>query len=261
MNNKLVLSVFPGIDMLGKAFEENGFCIVRGPDLITGGDIRKFFPPANVFQGVIGGPPCQDFSALNRSPGRYGYEMLDEYVRVIMSVSPDWFLFENVARAPNFDIKGYSQQRFALDLGWFSEFSRLRHFVFGSKSGQLLDPVKGQNKHIVGGAVLGGDERSFRACCDIQGLPDDFDLPEFTLAAKKQAVANGVPLQLGRYVAGLIAKSLYGDDSKVPSSNDVVRRCSCGCGRVVVGRASYNSPACRKSAQRQRERLSIRINS
>ncbi|MCZ4283076.1 DNA cytosine methyltransferase [Kiloniella laminariae] len=254
LNSKLILSVFPGIDMLGKAFEETGFCVVRGPDLITGGDIRNFFPPANVFAGVIGGPPCQDFSGLNRSPGTYGHKMLDEYVRVVMQVNPDWFLFENVARAPSFEVQGFTQQRFALDLGWFTEFSRLRHFVFGSKSGLLLDPVKSQNKSISGGAVTGGDQRSFRACCDIQGLPSKFDLPSFTLAAKKQAVANGVPLQLGRYVAGLIHSNFYGSKDPLGVAEENIRRCCCECGRAVVGRALYASPACRKSAQRKRDK-------
>lgn len=33
----LVLSIFPGIGLLDRAFEEEGFCIVRGPDLLWGG--------------------------------------------------------------------------------------------------------------------------------------------------------------------------------------------------------------------------------
>ncbi len=33
---QLVLSVFPGIDLLGRGFEAEGFCVVRGPDLLWG---------------------------------------------------------------------------------------------------------------------------------------------------------------------------------------------------------------------------------
>ena len=51
---ELVLSVFPGIDLLGRAFEEMGFCVVRGPDVIWGGDIRTFHPPAGAFGGIPG---------------------------------------------------------------------------------------------------------------------------------------------------------------------------------------------------------------
>jgi hypothetical protein len=42
---QLVLSLFPGIGLLDLAFEEEGFCVVRGPDLLWGGDVRSL-PPA-----------------------------------------------------------------------------------------------------------------------------------------------------------------------------------------------------------------------
>lgn len=258
MYNKLILSVFPGIDLLGRGFEANGFCVVRGPDIITGGDIRNFCPPKSCFSGVIGGPPCQDFSLLNRQPGSGSKDMLAEYIRVIEESQPSWFLFENVATAPNFDIEGYQQQRFELDLGWFSEFSRLRHFIFGSLSGHLLNPLKGVKRAIRGTAVTGSDQRSFRACCDIQGLPGDFNLPFFSLAGKKQAIANGVPLALSNYVARLILRDIYQDPAGKEKKGGS-RRCRCGCGRVVVGRAQYNSAACRKRAQRFRERTESQV--
>jgi DNA (cytosine-5)-methyltransferase 1 len=71
----LVLSLFPGIGLLDLAFEEEGFCVVRGPDVLWGGDVRRFHPPAGKFYGIIGGPPCQSFSAcpsgwVGRSPER-----------------------------------------------------------------------------------------------------------------------------------------------------------------------------------------------
>lgn len=256
MRHALVLSVFPGIDLLGRAFEQQGFCVVRGPDLITGGDIRSFNPMPGKFDGLIGGPPCQDFSKLNRNPGTYGADMLGEFARVINEAQPEWFLFENVVTAPDVSIAGYNQQRFTLDLAWFSEFSRRRDFIFGTRTGRLLNPkilVKGD---VQGTAVTGNDERSFPACCEIQGLPGDFDIPFFTLDGKKQAVANGVPMALGQYVAGLIATTHYGIDGATVASrtSDAPdRRCFCGCGRVVVGRASYSGPTCRKRAQRARD--------
>lgn len=249
----LVLSLFPGIDLLGRAFESRGFCVVRGPDIITGGDIRQFDAPPGRFDGIIGGPPCQDFSKLNRQPTDYSHRMLDEFIRVVSQSHADWFLFENVATAPAFDIPAYHQQRFALDLAWFTDFSRLRHFVFGSRDGRLLNPMTGTRGEIAGTAVIGNDARSFRACCEIQGLPPDFDLPFFTLAAKKQAVANGVPLQLGEYVADLIRRDYYGSEITKRRLEKAARRCACGCGRQVVGFARYSSPACRKRAQRARE--------
>ena len=60
----MILSIFPGVDLLGRAFEEKGYSVVRGPDLIYGGDIRSFRVDPDLFEGVIGGPPCPDFSLL-----------------------------------------------------------------------------------------------------------------------------------------------------------------------------------------------------
>src|SRR6476659_2456796 len=59
VSQPLVLSLFPGIGLLDMAFESEGFCVVRGPDLLWGGDVRSFHVPYGRFDGVIGGPPCQ----------------------------------------------------------------------------------------------------------------------------------------------------------------------------------------------------------
>jgi len=34
MTQPLVLSLFPGIGLLDMAFEQEGFCVVRGPDML-----------------------------------------------------------------------------------------------------------------------------------------------------------------------------------------------------------------------------------
>lgn len=68
----LVLSLFPGIGLLDMAFEQEGFCIVRGPDALWGGDIKRFHPPSGIFAGIIGGPPCQPhsrYAGINRRIG------------------------------------------------------------------------------------------------------------------------------------------------------------------------------------------------
>ena len=100
----MVLSLFPGIGLLDMAFEEQGFCVVRGPDLLWGGDIKRFHPPAGRFDGVIGGPPCQAFSALRHLVEHNGYEvaenLIPEYERVVSEAQPRWFLMENVPDAP-----------------------------------------------------------------------------------------------------------------------------------------------------------------
>src|SRR5262245_17355621 len=106
----LVLSLFPGIGLLDMAFEEEGFCVVRGPDLLWGGDVRRFHPPAGKFDGVIGGPPCQAFSILRNLNPRCGEKhgnMIPEYERVVAESAPAWFVMENVKAAPRPNVIGY----------------------------------------------------------------------------------------------------------------------------------------------------------
>ena len=138
----LVLSIFPGIDLLGKAFEEEGYCVVRGPDPLWGGDIRSFHPPAGVFAGVIGGPPCQEFSILrsvNRDkPPKWG-NLIPEFERVVMEAQPRWFLMENIKRAPLPSVPGYKVDGTLLDNRWLGHVqSRLHRFSFGTNEGTRL---------------------------------------------------------------------------------------------------------------------------
>jgi len=57
--SELVLSLFPGIDILGRGFEDEGFCVVRGPDLLWGGDIRNFHTPPGKFEASSPGHPAR----------------------------------------------------------------------------------------------------------------------------------------------------------------------------------------------------------
>lgn len=141
----LVLSLFPGIGLLDRAFEEEGFTVLRGPDALWGGDVRRFHPPAAVFQGVIGGPPCQVFSQLaklNRAQGkepRYG-NLIPEFERCVSEAVPEWFLMENVPQAPLPVVDGYTVQPFLLNNRWLGEEQqRLRRLSFGSPAGLRLD--------------------------------------------------------------------------------------------------------------------------
>ena len=145
MNNNLVLSIFPGADLLGKAFEQEGFCIVRGPDLLWGGDIRMFHPPANVFGGIIGGPPCPEFSPLRsliKASGnitKHG-NMIPEFERVVRESKPQWFLMEEGVFAPIPKISGYAVQGFYLSPIWLGEEQmRKRRIAFGILGEQAID--------------------------------------------------------------------------------------------------------------------------
>lgn len=117
----LLLSIFPGVDLLGAAFEEvwPEACVVRGPDPIFGGDIRAFHPPAGAFAGVFGGPPCQSFSPLANLVRAKGHEprfgnLIPEFERVVAEAEPLWFLMEEVPQAPIANVPGYAIHAFKL---------------------------------------------------------------------------------------------------------------------------------------------------
>ncbi|WP_395378130.1 DNA cytosine methyltransferase [Marinicella sp. W31] len=254
--DQLVLSLFPGVDLLSKPFTESGFTIVKGPELAFGEDIRDFKLVTDKFNGIIAGTPCQDFSQLRRiNPTGYGIKMIKEFQRCVIESNVDWFLLENVSRAPNVKITGYKVQRFEMDLGWFEPYSRLRHFQFGCKNGNLLNPPKlTMRPDILEGAVVAkNDQRSFRQMCDIQGLPENYDLPHFNESGKKIMIGNGVPIRLGRELVKLIKRDYYKIDYTAELKSISKRRCKCGCGRIVIGRKKYFAASCRKRAQRARD--------
>ncbi len=240
----LVLSTFPGIGMLDIGFEEAGFCVVRGPDLLWGGDIHKFHPPAGRFDGVIGGPPCQAFSQLRHIVEANGYKtapnLIPEFERCVLEAMPDWFLMENVPAAPLPNVPGYGLTERILDNHWLGETAqgRKRRFSFGyRKPAELkfhidtpaLVPIErepavcasgsgrsrpvavggsGKRKRAIGAGDLTGPE-AWRRALSRQGLPPDFlDDAPFTKSGKFRVVGNGVPLPMARAVAEAVVKAL-----------------------------------------------------
>lgn len=244
----LVLSLFPGIGLLDMAFEEEGFCVVRGPDLLWGGDIRRFHPLAGKFDGVIGGSPCQAFSQANVM-GRLGRQLLaddliPEFERIVHEAAPQWFVMENVTAAPLPLVRGYWRDRLILNNRWLGEEqNRLRSFTWGSRedmSGRSpwlnIEVAALENPSYAPCVTANGaqwdsrrarrvrgvyddrsrsrSDRSIRALGNYirqQGLPTDFlsDAP-LTVAGKVRVVGNGVPLPMGRAIAKAIKKALQG---------------------------------------------------
>jgi DNA (cytosine-5)-methyltransferase 1 len=147
----LVLSLFPGIGLLDMAFEQEGFCVVRGPDKLWGGDVHRFNPPAGKFDGIIGGPPCQQFSPLVhllKATGRAPRSVneIPEFERCVVEAAPQWFLMENVPAAPLPVVPGYTVKAFLLcptrldaGDGLGHEQRRERRFSFGLRGDSGAD--------------------------------------------------------------------------------------------------------------------------
>lgn len=137
MSHQLVLSLFPGADLLGMAFELEGFTVVQGPDVIFGRNVKDFHPPAGRFDGVIGGPPCQLFSVMRHIQPLAGQKhgnLFPEFERVVREAQPDWFLCENVRDAPIPSVVGYlNRSELVRDVWVGGETLRQRRFTFGTR--------------------------------------------------------------------------------------------------------------------------------
>ena len=224
----LVLSLFPGIGLLDMAFEEEGFCVVRGPDLLWGGDVRRFHPPAGKFDGVIGGPPCQLFSGLNnlaRVQGTVFLSLIPEFDRCVMEAAPTWFLMENVPDAPMPSVAGYIVKDRIVNNRWLGEVQhRKRRFSFGTEDGRELHPEYAalENVHFepaVTAAHAGyrrvhnGKPKIRRFTPDeaakFPGLDATFlRTAPFTAQRRLKVLANGVPLPMGRAIAKAVRRAI-----------------------------------------------------
>lgn len=229
----LVLSLFPGIGLLDLAFEEEGFAVVRGPDILWGQDIREFSVPPGRFDGVIGGPPCQRFSPIgNVNRARWGDnsvmpDLIPEFRRVVLESRPTWWVMENSVYAYGpFQREGEGMHALVLDTEWLGE-KQLRRRCFWSNlplnvhvSVPALVPVDAGTERAVSGAGsvdwLGSrsreEPRTLADMLELQGFPRTLlDSQPFTVAAAKKMVGNGVPLPMGRAVARAVKKAMQYD--------------------------------------------------
>jgi DNA (cytosine-5)-methyltransferase 1 len=259
--SQLLLSIFSGVDLLGKGFEKEGFAVARAGDIIFGDDIRQqHFPPFR-FDGVIGGPPCQDFSKARRTPPTgYGLEMLEQFKRIVIETRCKWFLLENVPQVPNIEINGYHIQRFDLNANeCLSPQNRKRHFQYGNTEGYILD-IKRDISRVVNQSCVTASEgnkqnrRSWADVCELQGLPRSFDLPSFTLSEKYRAVGNGVNILVARRIAAAIRDQAEGTNARLFTDTNL---CACGCGRILSGKQRSANAACRKRLQKKREGVAL----
>ena len=241
----LVLSLFPGIGLLDRAFEEEGFCVVRGPDLLWGGDVRRFHPPAGRFDGVIGGPPCKWWSSAANIAKARGQkvqpDLIPEFVRCIEESQPTGLLMENGRQAPVPIVHGYAIDPHVVNAEWFdADQRRIRRFTFGDVGGRKL-PLQSlvlhrQARHntvtmrnqkwdkLRQRPRSNNSTSEWPKALEAQGLPADFlEGAPFTWRGKWEVVGNGVPLPMGRAVARAVKEALAVKSEAALSAKDDAR--------------------------------------
>ena len=243
---QLVLSLFPGGGLLDHAFALEGFTVVRGPDVLWGGDIRSFSPPAGRFDGIIGGDPCQSHSVLANLVRATGFEpvfpdLTPEFERVVNEARPAWFLRENVPAAPDIKPDGYDVRSFMLcnskldsGDGWGNEQMRKRRFWFGVRDGEAPElrkfikfavqdspdrvqavgsdprsvPVAIGSNGMVKATKADSTTRTLEEMMELQGMPPDwFKYSPFTMSAKRKICGNGVAIPTGRAIAQAVKRA------------------------------------------------------
>lgn len=223
----VVLSLFPGIGLLDMAFEEEGFCVVRGPDLLWGGDIRRFHPPAGRFDGVIGGPPCQAFSTAGEIVGTNKVDLIPEFLRVIRAVEPSWVVMENVQQAighPDIPREWFHTKLRDWDCGGFTSRTR----AFWTWPFMMFAPQRaaGDPEYSVMASTYKRGKSTSQYVKDKGFLPGDLPIEEYarlqgadeigrsliehkaSRAFAVHVLGNGVPLPMGRAVAKAVKAAI-----------------------------------------------------
>lgn len=155
-------------------------------------DVTKFDPAPFVGSGIrciIGGPPCQTFSAAGRrSGGVIGTDdargqLFRAYCRILKSIEPDVFVFENVYGLPGanggepwreilsaFGELGYELRAEVIDAADYGvPQHRERLIMVGFKSGDFTFPMPTHGPDSDGGQPLVSVEQ---AIADLQDLEE-----------------------------------------------------------------------------------------
>lgn len=220
MKRPVVLSLFPGLGLLDKAFQDAGFCVVRGPDILWGGDVKSFHVPAAVFDGVIGGPPCQAHSKASVTMGTDKEDLIPEFLRIVNEAKPQFIVMENVTPTvyeyPHLNVWNPTRLR-----DWDCGGETNRERMFWTAPFALTQPDKRPGKAALTVMATtwkrGGSDNPYLA--EKSYLPGDLSTAEYErlqgvpgiseellrIQANRRTIihmlGNGVPYAMGSYVA------------------------------------------------------------
>jgi len=209
----LVLSICTGMDLLDKAFIDNGFNILPGCETDPGQrllyrqlcgkepityDIRELInwlkKSSRRFNGVIGGPPCQAFTKLKAVRKPKFPDLTPEVRDVLELVKPEWYLLENVVRI---DIPGAKHVR--LDAMHFAKphQSRPRWFTYSPNLQPPPPAYSGNANTFVAYPGVYGKLYGTKRAAILQGYPAVADLKAPSPALLK-GIANAVHYEVAK---------------------------------------------------------------
>lgn len=207
--------------MFDKPFEDAGFCVVRGPDLLHGRrqeHMRQCRP--GTFSVIIGGPPCQPFSKITSSESLHA-DHVAEFWRIVDFYKPDVAIMEEVINVhtrthPEIPPGTHCTVLRDWDCGGFTQRVRgfwHRGFIIvpaphrdGTQSWSVL--ARSWDKVVSDGArprkAMLSNLKAGKACA-LQGFPEFYD----TIKGERRVVpdklivhmqGNGVPRSMGEWV-------------------------------------------------------------
>ncbi len=238
-----ILSLSPGIDLLGVAFELAGYTVVRGPDPILGQPgIQTFHSPAGRFDGIIAGDPCQPHSAArngSKTPPS-APDLRADIARIIAEAQPLWWLTENTERAPAIAVPGYESQSqiiYAWSLG--VDQRRPRQFTIGARELPVLAWPSGEKtdsplptataRGMFTSSSIGsrgtwkdhaGRTTPWKLLLQNFGLPPDWDIIPMTREGVRTALGNAVPIPVGLSLATTISRAFDNPEQAIQSLED-----------------------------------------
>lgn len=217
-----LLHVYPGGGLMDLPFEEAGFCVVRGPDLLHGRNQRELKRcRPGTFSGIIGGPPCQPYSLATGGNESLHVDEIPVFWALVDHYQPDFAVMEEVVcyqtmNHPAIPSDVRCTQLRDFDCGGLTERIRgfwTRGFTIpnaphrdGASEWSVL--ARSWDKVVSDGPKARAglhSNLSARRACELQGFPDFMDriADERRVIPDKLIVhmmGNGVPRAMGEWV-------------------------------------------------------------
>src|SRR5699024_7565867 len=91
-------------------YNENNSDLGQALDLSNLDESLKRLSEYKGIDGIIGGPPCQDFSSAGKRKEGDRADLTEKYAAIVSTIQPTFFLMENVPRADSSQAYGRAME-------------------------------------------------------------------------------------------------------------------------------------------------------